>query len=560
MSSAKTQPRIADSEPAGGFVLVNGDGQVVQHSGAGSLPAIRALARTSEWVDEIRSRRMTTLRINGDDLVLIYYPLKTGYMVLVHPITSFTVQNFVASVDFAFDIFEHILSDPYDAMTVVDDEARLRFISPVHEKFFGLKPGEYIGKPVQQVIENTRLDRVVEQGKGEFGQIQHMRGADRVVTRTPIKRGAVTMGAIGRIMFKNPSQVDDLNRKINSLESELEFYRRETDALRRQDHGLDDIVGESEAIRYLKESIIQVAPLDVAVLIYGESGVGKELVAHAIHRLSPRRNNPHVIVNAAAMPATLVESELFGYTSGAFTGAHQRGRAGKFEQANTGTIFLDEIGDMPMDVQAKLLRVIQEGTVDRLGGEKPVKLDFRLVTATNRDLMSMVSSNEFRLDLYYRISPLILEVPPLRDRKEDIEPLATHFVTEFSKRHGRKPVRLDASAIAYLEDQTWPGNIRQLKHEIERALILFDGTVLTADILAGKKRPSETLNDRSVDRDVEAPALAGDTSLQNMLDQVERQAIIQALQTCEGNKKQVAERLNISRSYLYKRLKAFELE
>ncbi len=537
-----------------GITCVDHQRQVVYSAGLGSEPAIRALAGREDWAEEMALRRVGCLTLNGQRLSMLYFALPDGFLILTTDQVSPNTFEFLASVDFAFDIFEHLVSDPFNAMTVVDADARLRYISPVHEDFFGLKHGEATGKPVKKVIENTRLDEVVRTGKAEIGHLQQIGNADRVVSRLPIKHGETVVGAIGRVMFAGPDQVDTLNRRINSLENEVEFYRREADALRRQDYGLGAIVGDSPAIEDLKERLAQVAPMDVPVLIHGESGVGKELVAQALHRMSPRRDKPHVIVNAAALPASLVESELFGYATGAFTGAHHKGHAGKFEQADKGTIFLDEIGDMPMEVQAKLLRVIQENTVERLGGETPIKLDFRLVTATNRDLRELVEEKSFRLDLYYRISPVILEVPPLRERGEDVLQLARHFLSEFAERHGTPLLTLEGSACDYLLDQDWPGNVRQLKHEIERAAIFAGDTGLTArdlsqDARSGQRRPRPV---------AESLPEAGGT-LNEAVSKLEERMIQAALERHGGNKKKAAEELEISRNYFYKRLKELDL-
>jgi len=543
------------SNEAAGVIFVENGGDISFHSGVGSELAIRSLVTRNDWITEMRDRRITSLTFNGEKLILVCYPTHEGFAVLIHTSDFPAFYSFVASVNFAFDIFNHLLSDPYDAMTVVDEKAKLRYISPIHERFFDLKQGEGYGKDVRKVIENTRLDQVVKAGKTEVGHLQHMKGSRRVVTRTPIMRKDRIVGAIGRVMFSGPSQLEEMNRKINTLESEVEFYKREAKALRRHDYGVTDIIGASAVIDTLKQKIIQIAPMDVPVLIQGESGAGKELVAQAIHQLSPRRNKPHVIVNAAALPASLVESELFGYASGAFTGANQRGHAGKFEQANAGTIFLDEIGDMPLDVQAKLLRVLQDNKVERIGGENPVSLDFRLVTATNHNLQEMVEEGGFRLDLFYRISPVILEVPPLRDRLEDIELLADYFLTEFAERHARPKLKLDKSASSYLTNQSWPGNVRQLKHEVERAAIFVSGDLLTAANFTDQPLVDTPTPDPVTPAFMDSAS--GNVPLEDAIAKLEEKMIRNAMVSRNSNKKKVAEDLKISRSHLYKRLKDF---
>ncbi len=537
-----------------GLICIDFKGQILLTSGKGDDSTLQYLAKDEKWIADLSSHRLGVLNLQGKKILLACIALQECYAILIHEDAPATLFNFIASVDFSFDILEHLVSDPYDAVTVVDKDARVKFISPVHEVFFNIKHGEEIGKHVKEVIENTRLDKVAKSGRAEIGHLQNIKGTNRVVRRTPIKKDGEILGAIGRVMFSGPSQVEDLNKRINILEDEVEFYKREAEALKNRDYGLGSIIGNSQSMQELKEKILQVAPMDIPVLIQGESGVGKELVAQAIHMGSPRNQNRHIIVNAAALPATLVESELFGYTSGAFTGAHFKGHAGKFEQANNGTIFLDEIGDMPIEVQAKLLRVLQDNTVERLGGEKPVKLDFRLVTATNRDLEAMIADNEFRLDLYYRISPVVLKVPPLRERLEDIKPIADHFLKAFSQRHGRQLLTIDDVAVDYLQQQQWPGNIRQLKHEIERAAIFSRHDTLRVEDLSRQNTP------QFMGRNNETDILAQATSLPDAVEILERRMMEQSLKSHQGNKKKVAEELDISRSYLYKKIKELNLE
>lgn len=534
------------------LVVLSSSGEVVHAVGLGKQSAILTLVRDPEWVAGIKVSRLVAMTINGAKLVLMWTDLTDGAMLTVTEAPGDTVLEFVQSVDFAYDIFEHLLSNPFDAMTVVDTDAIVRFISPIHENFFRQRHGEGYGRPVQKMIENTRLHKVVQSGKAEVGHIQRMNGSNRVVSRTPIYRGKKIVGAIGRIMFKGPEQLEKLNQEINSLESEVKFYRREAEAMRRNEYGLESIIGSSRGIRDLKNDIIRIAPLDVPVLVCGESGSGKELVAQAIHRISSRRSNNMIMINAAALPSTLVESELFGYSAGAFTGAHQKGHPGKFEQANGGSLFLDEIGDMPLDVQAKLLRVLQDGSVEKLGSTKSMKVDFRLISATNRDLDEMIRENDFRLDLYYRISPVVLHVPPLRDRLEDIPALADEFLRHFAERHSRPVCSLSAEVISLLQSHNWPGNVRQLKHEVERAAIFSNGGVIEAELL------QRSLHGGGLaavpDRPIAGVSASNDLQLKDHMQKVEDVVIESAMQRLKGNKKRVAEELGISRSYLYKKL------
>jgi transcriptional regulator with PAS, ATPase and Fis domain len=532
----------ASGTPIEGVVAADEAGNVLFASGIGNDSRVKALVSDQAWRAEIRERRLQPLILDRNSYAVLDVPMSGGDLLVISRPKSNALLEFIGSVEFAYDILEHMLTDPFEAMTIVDADARLVYISPVHESFFGLQRGEANGKPVKEVIENTRLDQVVATGKAEVGEIQRMRGLDRVVSRIPIRRDGRILGAVGRVMFKGPQQVEELGRRIHALESEVEFYKRETAALRSKSYGLDQLIGDSPAMRRLRDEIVKVAPLEIPVLIRGESGTGKELVAQALHRLSPRRDAAIVMVNAAALPATLVESELFGYEPGAFTGAARKGRKGKFEQAAGGTIFLDEIGDMPIEVQSKLLRVLQDRMIERIGSDRPQQVDFRLVTATNRDLQQFVSEGKFRLDLYYRISPITIEVPPLKRRLDDIPALVAHFVADFSVRHRRPAPEITESALSWLMEQSWPGNVRQLRHAVERALIFADDNIITAESFApqsnGFSRPM--------------PEASAATTLRERLSRIETDLVLKALRRHNGNKKRVAQELGISRSYLYK--------
>lgn len=534
-----------------GLFIANKEGDVVYAQGRATDTQIAELLRDKQWRSEAMRRRLMPLAVSGWKGVVLWTRLdKLDVGVVVGAIGD-AVFEFTAAVDFAWDIINHLLTDPYDAMTVVDADAHIVFLAPVHEKFFGLDRGAAIGQPVKSVIENTRLDQVAKSGKAEIGDVQHMRGQDRIVSRIPIFRDQELVGAIGQVMFKSPDQVEALNKRVNALEKQLAYYKREADVLRRETTNLDAIVGESQAVKHLKEDIVRVAPLDIPVLILGESGTGKELVAHAIHRLSPRHSEKMVIVNSAALPSTLVESELFGYEAGSFTGADRKGRRGKFEQADGSSLFLDEVGDMPLDIQAKLLRVLQDGAVQRVGGDVPHQVDFRLIAATNRDLSSLMVQERFRLDFYYRISPIILKVPPLRERLEDIPVLLNKFLSEFGRRHQMKVPNVDDEVYEHLRQQQWPGNIRQLRHEMERAIIFATGNRLRISDF----RRSEPAAANNIGLDgYNNSEKAG--NLQNAIAEVEDSLIRQALVRFKGNKKRVAEELGISRSYLYKKLGA----
>lgn len=532
-----------------GVALFDATSHPIASVGLATDPRLRSLVADPQWMQEARDRRITVLNIERKTFVVMLMRTGQGEILILSEAPGHALLNFITSVDFSWEVFEHLLTDPFEAMTVVDATAKLVYLSPVHEAFFGLRPGEGNGRPVENVIENTRLHDVVATGKADIGAIQRMRGSERVVARVPLKRDGKVIGAIGRVMFKGPKQVEELSRRIKALEGEVEFYKRETEALKSRAYGLEAIIGSSAAVQRLRSQIVKIAPLEIPVLIRGESGTGKELVAHALHQLSPRRDQTMVNVNAAALPPNLVESELFGYEAGAFTGADKKGRKGKFEQANGGTIFLDEIGDMPLEVQAKLLRVLQDRIVERIGGDKPQSIDFRLVSATNKNLAALVESNGFRLDLFYRISPIVIELPPLRDRLEDIPALANKFLRDIAYRHARPVPTFEADALTELADRAWPGNIRQLQHEVERAFAFSDGiTIRVEDLTEMPQRPVQRT------KPVAPVEQAPPRDLKNLVAEIQNEEIREAIAVCNGNKKQAAAALGISRSFLYKKL------
>jgi transcriptional regulator with PAS, ATPase and Fis domain len=541
-----------------GVLILDASGKVAFSSGIGSDPRIRNMATDEGWMKEMRGRRLQPLTIDNQELSVLCAQLAQSDLLVLSGSPGDAFLDFLGSVDFAYEILEHLLVDPFDAMTVVDADSRVVYMSPVHEAFFGLRHGEASGRRVRDVIENTRLDKVVATGKSEVGVIHEMRGAKRVVSRIPIKRDKKIVGAIGRIMFKDPEQVEIMSRRINALENEVEFYKREVATLRSRSYSLDSLVGDSPAMRRLREQIVKVAPLEIPILVTGESGTGKELVAQALHRLSLRRDSALVMVNAAALPPTLVEAELFGYEPGAFTGADRKGRKGKFEQASGGTIVFDEIGDMPMEIQAKLLRVLQDRTIERIGGSKSYELDFRLVTATNHNLQTLIEEKKFRLDLYYRISPIIIEVPPLRSRIGDIPLLAEMFLSDIAGRHGSARPAISESAMSYLMEQSWPGNVRQLRHVVERAFVFAEDNLISADTLMRHDELQKPVDSRSFVEDLPPPVSSEGNALRTTVNRLEVGLVREALARYKGNKKRAAQALGISRSYLYKRLSAIE--
>ncbi len=329
------------------------------------------------------------------------------------------------------------------------------------------------------------------------------------------------------------------------LEAENRVLRAKVD--RQQQHTM---VGESAPMLRLREQVALAAPTNGRVLILGDNGTGKELVARTIHLYSRRKNGPFIEVNCAAIPEELIESELFGHVRGAFTGA-VADKPGRFEQANTGTIFLDEIADMSLKTQAKVLRVLQEQVMERVGGTQRIKVDVRVVAATNKDLVEEIRSGRFREDLYFRLNVVPIFVPSLRERQDDIAPLADHFMALLATEYGRRPKRLAPEAAARLRQYSWPGNVRELRNVIERLIIMVQGDTITAQDLGFLGRDG-------ADSATEPAAGPGPLRpLSEARDEFEKDYILQTLAAQQGNMSRTAEVLGVERSNLYKKLRAF---
>ncbi len=319
---------------------------------------------------------------------------------------------------------------------------------------------------------------------------------------------------------------------------------------------ISSIVGSSPQMQEVFKILAKIAPSPTTVLILGESGTGKELVAYEIHRNSPRVKKPFVKINCAAIPATLIESELFGYERGAFTGA-VTSKPGRFELAHEGTLFLDEVADMPLEMQVKLLRVLQEQEFERVGGISPIRVDVRIVTATNKDIEREVKAGRFREDLFYRLNVLPIQLPPLRDRREDINALLRTFIAQFNEKLGKKIEGIEPICLQALRGFQWPGNIRQLENVIERMMLMCDGTVLTRADLPPEIRATlpEAMQNASQNEDTEGATLSFKEIVKSRTQEVERALIEQALDETHGNVTRAAERLGLSRKGLQLKMK-----
>ncbi len=441
----------------------------------------------------------------------------------------------------ASSLLRTVLDSSNESFIYVNKEGIIEMISESYAEFLNRKKEDLIGLNVVDVVDNTRLDVVLKTGKSEIAQIQIVKGKKIIATRIPVYAKGKIVGAIGKILFRDVDELNNLYMKINNIEKELNLYRDEFKKANKAEYALESIIGDSPEIKRLKEMTKNVASTNSNVLILGESGTGKELFAHAIHNNSKRVEAPFIKVNCGAIPYELLESELFGYEEGAFTGARKGGKIGKFKAADGGTIFLDEIADLPMNMQVKLLRVLQDRVIERIGSNTSEKVDVRVIAATNKNLEEMVEHESFRLDLYYRLNVVSIRIPSLRDRKDDIPLLSKHLINKVSIKESRQVHGISNQALDMMKNYQWPGNIRELENILERAINFLgdDKTILPKHL---------------------PPKINGgtgfyyDRSLKDTLEEVEKEAIIRSLIQSKGNKSKAAKLLNISRTSLYEKM------
>ncbi|NML45155.1 sigma 54-interacting transcriptional regulator [Ramlibacter sp. G-1-2-2] len=458
-----------------------------------------------------------------------------------------------------FDLF----ANASEGMLLVDREARVVWINEQYKRFLPAlgfpRVEDFVGHRVSDVVHNTQMHRVLETGKPILIDLLSNKAGTFVVSRIPLRDEAGTViGALGIVLFDHPeTTIQPLIQKFASLQRDLEDARRELATQRRTKYTLASFIGGSPAAVEVKRQARRAAQSTSPVLLLGETGTGKELLAHAIHAASARSRGSFVSVNIAAVPDTLLEAEFFGVAPGAYTGADRKGREGKFKLADGGTLFLDEIGDMPLALQPKLLRALQEGEIEQLGSNKVVPFDARVIAATSRDLAALVREGKFREDLYYRLNVLPIRVPPLRERREDIPALAEVLVEDIALRNGSAPYELSPAAIAMLSAQNWRGNTRELRNVLEQAAMRSDTQHIAEPQL------EQVLRDAGVERLPPAPPLPAASAavqgsalrpLAEQVAEVERAAIQAALEATGGNKVAAAKLLGISRAKLYERL------
>lgn len=436
----------------------------------------------------------------------------------------------------------HLINTPFEGVLAVDADGVIRFVNDFFAQLLQVEPEQVVGQPVEQVLPGCRLTDTLVRGYSEWGDLLNIQGKEIYTARFPLKKNGILIGAMLKTVFPDLMVGRSIAERMMFLDSQtapIPPSQKLFTCL--------SIVGETEEMLYVKKLARRASRTSSTLLITGESGTGKEIIAQAIHTRSVRRDAPFISVNCGAIPRELIESELFGYESGAFTGAKRGGSPGKFELANGGTILLDEIGDMPLDMQVKLLRVLQEKEVWRVGGSAPIKLDVRVMASTNKDLLQMVRDGTFRQDLYYRINILSIHMPPLRERPADLPDLINSLLERINQRIGSNATGVTPESMEIARRYSWPGNVRELENVLEQAVNWSND-----ELIDFRRIPT-----RFWEHDLEEPRPTREkepVALQDEMLRKERDLLEKTLREAGGNRSKAAQLLGISRSALYRRL------
>jgi transcriptional regulator with PAS, ATPase and Fis domain len=473
-----------------------------------------------------------------------------GAIVIFQPLTELDqIASELETTKSLYETLTAVLNIAYEAIVLVDELGNISLVNEAACRFFRRRQEELLGKAIEEVMPKSRLLRTLKTGMAETNEVQVIDGQPCIVSRNPIVRHGKVIGAVGKITYQRLEEVRELSEKLAEMDRELDYYRAKAQEARNL-VTFNQIVTVNKAMRNIKEEAEMVARGNSTVMLTGESGTGKELFAEAIHNASLRRRGPFVQVNCAAIPEPLAESELFGYAPGAFTGARRAGKPGKFLMADGGTLFLDEIGDMPLNLQAKLLRFLEDQSVNPVGGTEVRRVNVRIITATNQDLWHKVEAGSFRRDLYYRLNVINFQLLPLRERPEDIIPLANLFLEKYSEAFGLHIEDIAPDARSVLIAHSWPGNVRELRNVMERAVNYASGPILDLHSLPYYLQGRKEANISNVTESKPAPRPKGS---------LDREAILQVLNRYKGNKSATAKALGISRSWLYEKLRRYDL-
>lgn len=461
--------------------------------------------------------------------------------------------------------FMEMMLECIPGLLCIDNDGKITYVNEKMLKYKNCTSEQMIGKhikkffPYTHMIENMENERdTIAFYQGNVTSKDNVEASVHYVLRKDGKR----VGLMTYDIFQELKEFEQFVRMYGELDDKIKYYREELKEYRMTKYSIEDIVGQSEQIKKLKADIKNAAKTSSTVLITGETGTGKELVAHSIHDLSKRRSNKFVKLNITNLPPSLIESELFGYEAGSFTGAVKSGKKGRFEEADNGTLFIDEIETLPLEMQPKLLRVLQEREIERIGNNESIQINVRIISATNEKLEELVKERKFRKDLFYRLEVVRINVPSLRERKEDIRLLAEHFIREYNMTLGTNVTGITDAAVVKLESYDWPGNVRELKNVIERAMGAANNNLVDSDSI----QIASIVDNSALGRGGTAAVphsyfdFEGESPIEEAKRQAEIAVITEALARAEGNKKRAAEMLKIARPLLYQKMDRLKIE
>ncbi|CDA91307.1 sigma-54 dependent transcription regulator [Firmicutes bacterium CAG:238] len=461
--------------------------------------------------------------------------------------------------------FMEMMLECIPGLLCIDNDGKITYVNEKMLKYKNCTSEQMIGKhikkffPYTHMIENMENERdTIAFYQGNVTSKDDVEASVHYVLRKDGKR----VGLMTYDIFQELKEFEQFVRMYGELDDKIKYYREELKEYRMTKYSIEDIVGQSEQIKKLKADIKNAAKTSSTVLITGETGTGKELVAHSIHDLSKRRSNKFVKLNITNLPPSLIESELFGYEAGSFTGAVKSGKKGRFEEADNGTLFIDEIETLPLEMQPKLLRVLQEREIERIGNNESIQINVRIISATNEKLEELVKERKFRKDLFYRLEVVRINVPSLRERKEDIRLLAEHFIREYNMTLGTNVTGITDAAVVKLESYDWPGNVRELKNVIERAMGAANNNLVDSDSI----QIASIVDNSALGRGETAAVphsyfdFEGESPIEEAKRQAEIAVITEALARAEGNKKRAAEMLKIARPLLYQKMDRLKIE
>lgn len=519
---------------------------------------MQSLREIKELIEEILKDRSNAAKkqvnLNGLSLYVQCYPLMrhhelAGAMVIIEDITQIerTINDLQLTKEWEQKL-RSVIEFAYDAIILVNKQSQITMVNKGFTDLFGLSSSNILEKSTSELFPELEIENVIKSGISVQNIPQIINDQQSLISILPIKENGETISAICKITYRGLTHLHEALTKVKKLEKQLFAYQNEINEIKGTKYTLFDIAGESDVIRKVKHEATLASRSMSTVLIIGESGTGKELFAQGIHASSGQKGT-FVQVNCAAIPSELLESELFGYADGAFTGAQKGGIKGKFELAQNGTIFLDEIGDMPLPLQTKILRVLQEKEFQPIGSSKTIHLNTKIIAATNQNIDRLVKEGKFREDLFYRLNIIRLNIPPLRERMEDMPDIIQEIIKRLNK-SGFYVRGVTHSALTKLMKYSWPGNVRELHNVLERA-----ANLKTSDYIDAEDIPTF---DRLANNDVLSQRTT--STYKDMMQLSEKEMILSALKEAEGNKTKASKLLGISRPWLYSKIKKYNIQ